>query len=300
MSSSVLFDAPGPRARARHRLIAVGGGIVLAGLLAYVLVALGRNGELTAAKWSPFLEWSTWRYYLLLGLANTLKAAALSIVLALVFGIVFGVGRLSDNRSIRWVSGLVVEFFRSVPVLIMMIFFFGVYANNQVFSAETNPFAAVVTGLTLYNGSVIAELVRSGVHSLPKGQAEAGLSVGLTRGQTMRAIQLPQALTAMLPALVSQLVVITKDTALGYIITFPELLQQANNLASLNSNVIPAFVVVGLMFIVLNNLLTWVAGKVEARVNRRGGHAIHATEAGEAAPAEEPGGEVGQEAGSGR
>ncbi|EAY6652718.1 ABC transporter permease subunit, partial [Salmonella enterica] len=121
----------------------------------------------------------------------------------------------------------------AVPVLLMMIFaYFGLYARGTFFSAETAPLAAVVTGLTLYNGSVIAELVRSGVFSLPKGQSEAGLSVGLTQSQVMRSIQLPQALTAMLPALIGQFVVILKDSALGYQVTYLELLNWSKTLGS--------------------------------------------------------------------
>ncbi|HPF81061.1 amino acid ABC transporter permease [Nostocoides australiense] len=270
MSTSVLFDAPGPKARRRHRVVAITGGLLLLVLLALVGRALHANGEFAGAKWSPFADWGTWRYYLLLGIWNTIKAAAAAVVLAMIFGFVFGVGRLSRNVVIRWVSGAIVEFFRAVPVLIMMIFFFGVFAYNQVFPAAWNPFAAVVTALTLYNGSVIAELVRSGVFGLPKGQAEAGLSIGLTPGQTLRNIQLPQAITAMLPALVSQLVVILKDTALGTIITYPELLQQAQNLASARSNVIPALLVAAAVFIAINYLLTWLAARLEARINRRG------------------------------
>jgi glutamate transport system permease protein len=217
--------------------------VLLLALAVLVIRALYNNGEFTSAKWSPFGEWSTWRFYLLLGIWNTIKAAVAAVALAMAFGFVFGVGRLSQNRAIRWISGAIVEFCRAVPVLIMMIFFFGIYAYNGVFPAAWNPFAAVVTALTLYNGAVIAELVRSGVFGLPKGQAEAGLSIGLTPSQTLVQIQLPQAITAMLPALVSQLVVILKDTALGTIITYPELLQQAQNLASARSNVIPALLV---------------------------------------------------------
>lgn len=270
MSASVLFDAPGPKARARHRIVAIAGGLLTLLLAVLIVRALARNGEFAGAKWSPFLEWSTWRYYLLIGLWNTIKGAAISVVLALAFGFVFGVGRLSEVRPIRWVSGAIVEFFRAVPVLIMMIFFFGVYAYNQVFPAAINPLAAVVTALTLYNGSVIAELVRSGVYGLPAGQREAGLSIGLTGPQALRSILLPQAVTAMLPALVSQLVVILKDTALGTIITYPELLQQGQNLASSKSNVIPTLLVVAAIFIAINYLLSWLAGRLEARINRRG------------------------------
>lgn len=270
MSASVLFDSPGPKARARYRIIAVIGGLIVLGLLLLAVLRLADAGQLTAEKWSPFAHWDVWRYYLLIGLWATLKAAALSVIGALIFGVVFGLGRLSDNRVIRWISGAVVEFFRAVPVLIMMIFFFGVYARGQVFAASQNPFAAVVTALTLYNGSVIAELVRSGVYGLPKGQREAGLSVGLTNSETLRTILLPQAVTAMLPALVGQLVVILKDSALGAIITYPELLQQAQNLGSARSNPLPAFVVAALIFIAINFLLTTAAGRLERRINRRG------------------------------
>ncbi len=224
MSASILFDAPGPKARARQRVIAVIGGLVMLAFVAFALWKLWEKGNLEPAKWTPFLTGEIWTAYLIPGLLNTLKAAAISIVLAGIFGVIFGMGRLSPNKAIRWVSTIVVEFFRSVPVLVMMIAAFSLYAFQVKMDPDYTPLAAVVTGLTLYNGSVVAELLRSGVGSLPKGQAEAGLSIGLTGGQTLRSIQLPQAVTAMLPALVSQLVVVLKDTAIGTIITYPELL----------------------------------------------------------------------------
>ncbi|MGE9807094.1 MULTISPECIES: amino acid ABC transporter permease [unclassified Janibacter] len=267
---TVLFDNPGPKARRRYRLLAVVGVLVAALLLWVVVGKLNEYREFSGAKWSPMATWSTWRYYLLLGLWNTIKAAVLSVIGATVYGFILGAGRLSGNRFVRWVSGAVVEFFRAVPVLIMMIFFFGIYAYNGVFSSSLNPLAAVVTALTLYNGSVIAELIRSGVHSLPRGQSEAGLSIGLSPGQVLRSIQIPQAVTAMLPALVSQLVVILKDTALGTVITYPELLQQGQNLSALHSNIFAALLVVAFMFIALNWGLTWLAGRLEQRINRRG------------------------------
>lgn len=270
MSTSVLFDTPGPRARTRYRIIALLGLLVALAIGWVVVDRLNQYQEFSGAKWSPMATWSTWRYYLLLGLWNTIKAAGLSVLGATVFGFVFGSGRLSQHAPVRWISGAVVEFFRAIPVLIMMIFFFGIYAYNGVFSAELNPLAAVVTALTLYNGAVMAELLRSGVHSLPAGQAEAGLSVGLSPGQVLRSIQIPQAVTAMLPALVSQLVVILKDTALGTVITYPELLQQGQNLSSLHSNIFAALVVVALIFITVNWALTALAGLLERRISRRG------------------------------
>ncbi len=274
-----LFDAPGPRARRRHAILTGVGLLVAAFGLYLVYVKLDEKNQFDSALWQPFLTAEVWTEYLIPGLIGTFKAAAISIVLAAVFGLVFGMGRLSHVAAIRWVSGAVVEFFRSVPVLIMMIFAFGVYAQNQVFSSEVNPLAAVVTGLTLYNGAVVAELVRSGVFSLPKGQAEAGLSIGLTRGQTLRSIELPQALTAMLPALVGQLVVVVKDSALGSIITYGELLDWSKTLGSAYANTVPAYIVAAALFIVINYLLTALARYVERRLSSRGRTTLHATTA---------------------
>ena len=221
-SQQILFDVPGPKARARHRVLAVVGAVVVLGLLALVVRGLANpdNNQLSAEKWSPFLDGVTWTAYLLPGLANTLRAAGLAVVLSLVVGLALGVGRLAGNRLLRGVCGALVEFLRSVPVLIMMLFvyYFCIYVLGVLGDAST--FIGVVGGLTLYNSAVIAELIRSGVAALPRGQREAGLAVGLGSRQVLASILLPQAITAMLPSLISQLVVILKDTALGYIISY--------------------------------------------------------------------------------
>ena len=271
-ASSVLFDAPGPRARRRHALLAVLGLVLLVVIIVLVLRKMQSAGQLDPALWKPFVtDRSVWRDYLVKGLWATLKAAAISIVLAGVFGIVLGLGRLSHLAPLRWVCGIIVEFFRAVPVLLLMIFaYFGIYTRSDIFSAETAPLAAVVTGLTLYNGSVIAELVRSGIFALPKGQSEAGLSIGLTASQTLRSIQLPQALTAMLPALIGQFVVILKDSALGYQVLYQELLTWSKTLGSAFSNTVPAYIVCGLLFILINYSLSKLAGLVQRRLSRRG------------------------------
>jgi glutamate transport system permease protein len=269
-AQNVLFDAPGPRARRRHAILTAFGVVLLLATLALVLWKLNAQGQLTAELWSPLVDPEVWTSYVVPGLLNTLKAAAVSIVAAMAFGILFGMGRLSQNAAIRWVSGIIVEFFRAVPVLLMMYFLFQLFAFNNVFTASLNSFMAVVIALTLYNGSVIAELVRSGVFSLPKGQSEAGLSIGLTAPQTMRSIQLPQALTAMLPALVSQVVVILKDSALGAAITYPELLQSMRDMGTAYATVLPAYILAAAIFIALNFGLTTLAGRVESRLNRRG------------------------------
>jgi len=269
-AQNVLFDVPGPKARRRHAIIAVVGAVFAGGLLAIVIVKLGQKGNLASAKWSPFLTGEIWSNYLIPGLIGTLKAAAISVVLAMVVGLLLGLGRLSEIGPVRWVCTVIVEFFRSVPVLLMMIFAFNVFVFNNLFASDLKPLAAVVTGLTLYNGAVVAELVRSGVGTLPSGQREAGLSIGLTPSQTLRSIQLPQALTAMLPAIVGQLVVVLKDSALGTIITYPELLNIADQIGSYKSNPVPSLIVAAVMFIIMNYLLTVLAGRVELRLRQRG------------------------------
>ncbi|OAH54122.1 amino acid ABC transporter permease [Dietzia cinnamea] len=270
-TQAVLFDAPGPKARLRHRVLTVVGAILVLGIAYIVFLQFQKAGQLKAFMWEPFVtDPEVWTSYLIPGLKGTFTAAGISIVLAVVFGLLFGMGRLSPFAPLRWFCSVIVEFFRAVPVLLMMVFaYFGYFATSDLVPNQHAPLAAVVTALTLYNGAVIAELVRSGVHGLPKGQSEAGLSVGLTSGQVLRSIQLPQALTAMLPALVGQLVVVLKDSALGYGITYLELLNWSKTLGSAYANTVPAYIVAGILFIVINYSLTKLAVYLEGRMKKR-------------------------------
>jgi glutamate transport system permease protein len=266
--ATVLYDAPGPRAKVRNHIISAVV-LVLVLLAAYVIYAkLDEKGQLTSEKWSPFTESSTWTTYLIPGIQGTLVAAGLSIVLALILGAVLGIARLSDHRPVRLVAGFFVELFRAIPVLILMIFLYQFFAEYQVFKSRYLALAAVVTGLTLYNGSVIAEIVRSGIQSLPKGQTEAAMAIGLRKGQIMRMILLPQAVTAMLPAIISQMVVALKDSALGYIIGYVEVVRSGQQVGAFYGNFLPALIIVAIIMIILNSLLTYLATKVEKRLRR--------------------------------
>lgn len=265
--ATVLFDAPGPRARRRHALLNVVTLLVLAAIAAAIIYGL--RAQLAPANWAPFIESTTWTFYILPGILGTLQAAVFAVLLAGVLGIVLGAGRLSANKWLNVPAGIFVEFFRAVPVLIMMIFAWALLLFNGLLTGYLLLLVSVVIGLTFYNASVIAELIRSGVHSLPRGQSEAGLAVGLTRGQTLRLIQLPQAIRAMLPSLVSQLVVVLKDTALGYMIGYAELLRAGQTLASVRGNLIASFIVAAAIFIVINYALTSVAQWLERRMSRQ-------------------------------
>lgn len=283
MTTSPLFDAPGPRTRRAFRVANVLAVVALLGILAWVLAALADRGQLTAAKWEPFLSGSLWTDYLLPGITGTLEAAAISVVLAGVVGVVLGLGRLAPQAPVRAVSGALVEFFRAVPVLLMMVFVYQLLIVYRLVPPDRLALTAVVTALTLYNGSVVAELVRSGVLSLPRGQREAGLSVGLTYGQTLRAVLLPQGVTAMLPALVSQLVVVVKDSALGYLIGYGELLRQAEYISTNYSNYLPAVIVIAAIFIAINVVLSGVASRLSRVLRSRTAGRVRVPTAPEAA-----------------
>lgn len=271
-ATSVLFDVPGPRSRRRIRTANVIAAVLLAALLALLATRLGERGQLEPHRWAAALDADAWTDYYLPGLQFTLQAAGFAVVTSVAFGLVFGFLRLAPFAPVRIAAAVLVEFFRAVPVLLMMVFFYQLFAlasRNGVLSAQDGPYYAVITALTLYNGSVIAELVRSGVRSLPKGQREAAAAVGMTPNQSLRLVEVPQALVAMLPSLLSQFVVILKDSALGYLIGFFELLQYARQLGSGQGNILQTLVVAALLFIVINVILTWVATVLSRRLSSR-------------------------------
>ncbi|MGW0996970.1 amino acid ABC transporter permease [Streptomyces sp. NPDC002520] len=270
--SSVLYDAQGPRGKRRNVLYTVVFLVAFAAVLWWVYTSLDDKGQLDWVLWKPFFSGSeAYSTYIWPGLQNTLKAAALAMVIALPLGATLGIARLSDHRWIRVPAAVLVEFFRAIPVLVLMIFGQALYSQYTDVSSDDRPLYAVVTGLVLYNASVLAEIVRAGILSLPKGQAEAAVAIGLRKGQVMRLVLLPQAVTAMLPAIVSQLVVIVKDTALGgAVLTFPELLASANTMSGYyGANTIASFTVVAVIYVIINFSLTQFASWLEGRLRRR-------------------------------
>ncbi|MGC5011533.1 amino acid ABC transporter permease [Streptosporangium sp. DT93] len=264
---SVLYDIPGPKARTRNTVLTVLT-VVLVLFAAYWMVTkLDEKNQLNADLWTPFLRADVWVNLILPGLVNTLSAALVAAVIAVPFGFVFGIGRLSEHAWIRRSAGAVVEFFRAIPLLIMI--FAVMFGGSAVFGLTVTPFTAVVVGLVLYNGSVLAEIVRAGILSIPRGQSEAALAIGLRRSQVMRMILLPQAVTAMMPAIVAQLVVLLKDTALGFIVAFEDLLNAgARVLPSNFNNIIPAVIVIAIIYIIINVMVGAVATWLEKRSRR--------------------------------
>jgi glutamate transport system permease protein len=277
--ATVLYDVPGPRARRRNRVLTAVFTVAFAALVALAAWQLGRKDQWAAQKWRPFLRADIWTRHIIPGIAGTLTAAAIAAVLALAFGVVFGVARVSGPWWITMPAGAVVELFRAIPLLLLI--FFASYVPGALTNFSWNPTAlqAVVFGLTMYNGSVLAEVVRAGINAVPKGQSEAGYAVGLRKGQLMRLILVPQAITAMMPAIVSQLVVLLKDTALGTIIAYGNLTSNVSILQNLYTNAIPAAIVIACVYIPINLALSWTATQLEWRNRQRGRSAAGAATA---------------------
>ena len=275
MSQAVLYDVQGPKARRRVLLVSLVGGAVLLLLLALAARRLADNGQFEYEKYEPFLtEPVLYERVLLEGLRNTLTAAAYALVLALVLGILLAFGRLSHRWFVRLPATAFVEVFRGLPLLLLILGLFLAYPAVTG-GSELSALWALVIGLTLYNGSVIAEIIRAGVLAIPKGQSEASLAMGMGRGQTLRLVLLPQAVRVMLPALISQLVVLLKDTSLGFVIGFAEMLRISGRLVQSLDNPIQLYVFVALIYIVINSLLSGLAGYLERRQRRTmGGRTI--------------------------
>ncbi|SDR01634.1 amino acid ABC transporter permease [Thermostaphylospora chromogena] len=263
--ATVLFDAPGPRARLRNHTLTVLGLVGIAAIVYFVYAKFDEKGQWRAEIWEPFLRPETWQDFILPGLWGTLTAAGIASVLALIFGAVFGLARLSDHRWIRVPAGVVVEVFRAIPLLLLIFFIF--YLLPSVAGSGDYTLIAVVAGLTLYNGSVLAEVVRAGVLAVPKGQSEAAYAIGLRKTGVLWLVLLPQAVTAMMPAIVSQLVVLLKDTALGYIIAYVDLLNMGFKIipAVFFGSLIPAAIVIGIIYVSLNLALSALATWLERR-----------------------------------
>ncbi len=290
---SVLYDAQGPRAR---RLTAIGTGVAVLALLGlgYLVVRrLIQRDQFSMELWGPWIDpsneafGSVWRL-VRDGIVTTIEAAVVAMALSVVLGTLIAVARLSLGRAGRIPLIAVVEILRGLPVVVLI--YIGVRVLDDVgVDLSGLPggqvFWGLVIGLTAYNMVIFAEIVRAGVASLPRGQREAALATGLTNGQTMRLVLLPQAFRVMLPAIISQLVVVLKDTSLiAFVTNFDELLSQGERIQRNLDNPIQTFIMIALLYIAINYALSRLAGYLEARQARASRRVDVVTDAGPNVP----------------
>jgi glutamate transport system permease protein len=281
MTEAVLYDATGPRGRRRILIGSLVGGLALALVVAAAVARLAANGVFEAERWRVLTQGDLQRL-LGRGMAATLRAALVAMVLAMAVGGLLAVARLSRRRWLAMPAGAWVELFRGLPLLLLILFLFlGLPAVGITISV----FWALVAGLTLYNSAVIGEIFRAGILSLPKGQTEAAYSIGLRRGQTLGLILIPQAVRLMLPALISQAVTLLKDTSLGFVIAYAELLRTGRNAVEFLGGrySIPVYTAIAVLYIAVNASLSFLARWLDRRTRRRYGRTVETSAADEAA-----------------
>jgi glutamate transport system permease protein len=291
---TVLYDAPGPRAR-RITMIAsvVASAVIAVGAYFLVYRPLAERGQFSMELWGPLVDpsnedFSTVWGRLGDGFLATLKAAALAIAASLILGTALAVLRIQLKRvqsrrfvalnppvayalrALTWILNTItrifVEVLRGIPVVITIFFVWRGLPSTGI--TLDNTMWYLVIGLTLYNMVVIAEILRSGMEGLPGGQREAADAIGLTPFQTTRLVLLPQAFRIMLPALISQLVVVFKDTSLGFIIGYQDTLRIGRSMAQFLTNQIQMYFVIGVIFVLVNYALSKLAQYVERRLAR--------------------------------
>lgn len=256
-----LYEEPGPKTRRKMVIGTVVSLVLLVALAAWVVYRFWVTGQLSARYWELFSWRTTWRY-LFKGLEGTFAVALTAAVLSLVLGMLLMLGRTSRFRVLSAVCAVLTNVLRGVPSLLFIYFFFFAMPNLGI---KMPAFWMLCIPVTLAASGVLAEVFRAGVNAVPRGQTEAGLSIGLTRWKVKTKIVLPQAIRFVIPSLISQLVVVVKDTALAYVVSYPDLMQNAQVLRTNYDALVSTFLVVALIYIVINYLINKLAVLVSRR-----------------------------------
>jgi glutamate transport system permease protein len=243
-----LYEAPGPKTRRRTRIVTFISLILVALGIALIVRQFYVTGQLDAKYWSFFLKPTTWTY-LASGFVGTFKVAFTAGIIALILGVVFMLGRTAHNVVIATIFRVIIDFFRGVPSLLLIYFF---YLALPQYGFRIPAFWIITMPVALAASGVLAEVFRAGVNAVPKGQTEAALSIGLTPSQTMFKIVLPQALKIVVPSLISQLVVVVKDTTVAYVVSYPDLMQNARVLITTHDALLQVYFVVAILYIIVN------------------------------------------------
>ena len=266
MTAPVLADVLGPRARAQVRIASMLATILLAVLAGIAIKRLADNDQLTTDK-LRFLTNPDIIRFLWQGLVATLKVAAVSMTLAILIGAIMALGRLARNGPARWLSGAYVELFRAVPLLLLIYF---CARGLPALNVELSNFWYLVLGLVAYNSAVLGEIFRAGILSLDRGQSEAAFSLGMGYWQAMALVIIPQAARRMIPAIVSQLITLLKDTSLGFVLPYEELLRRGQIVGETTGKpVLQALAFVAVIYMTVNFALSRLARRLEIRQRRR-------------------------------
>lgn len=270
MSAHAIFDASGPRGRRITRIVTVLSVLFVISIGALVIWQLWRTGQLAAAKWDTFINPGIVTY---LGnaLKNTGLAALGAAAIGLPLGLILALGRLSKLKILKWPATAIIEMFRAVPVLLVIYVF--MFALPQ-YDIDLSIYAKLAIPIGLCAAAVMAEVFRAGVLAVPKGQTEAALALGMRETAVMMFVVFPQALRMIIPALLAQAVVVVKDTAFGYVVSYPELMQAGRVLVANTSDLIQTYFVITVIYVLVNMAISWAAQRLERRMSGSKGSRI--------------------------
>ncbi len=260
-----LYDAPGPLEQRRIRIWSSILSVPAFAGVAFVLVTLGGQGLLDSEHWA-ILGQHDLLLALMTGVGATLQVAVVSVVLSLIFGLLLALGRMSARRWISVPSRIWIEALRGLPELLLVFFIYlGVPA---VTGASISTFWALVVGLVLYESASMAEAFRAGFLALPRGQAEAAHALGLRTVKTLRFVLLPQVIRQTLPALISEMVRVTKASSLGFVVGYTDLLLTGEQSIEFlgGEYAVPIFTAVAALYVIICLLLTKLSHILSARL----------------------------------
>ncbi|MDA0170144.1 amino acid ABC transporter permease [Solirubrobacter taibaiensis] len=221
--------------------------------------------------------------FILEGFLINLEIAVISMIFALIVGLLLALARLSVFKPLSWIAGTWVDVFRNLPLIFLILYFaLGLPSSwKQAWedavpswapeAFESGLVLGAFLGLILYNSAVLAEIMRAGILSLPKGQGEAASAMGMTRVQALRYVILPQGLRRMVPATVSQLITLNKDTTLVSIIAITEVMRRGRIVTSsgffveIQAPILQVFIFIGFLFVVVNYALSRLSRRLEIR-----------------------------------
>jgi glutamate transport system permease protein len=264
-ATQVLFDAPGPKGRRRILLLSVLSVLAIAALIAAGLWQFYENGQLASDKWLPYLR-ADYLAFLGKGLWGTLKATAMAGVVAFPFGLLLALARRSKVRVLSPVAAVWIEFFRGIPMLLVVYAFL---LALPAYGVDLPRFWMLVVPMILVSSATTAEIFRAGIGAVDVGQYEAADAIGLSRRQSMFSVILPQAIRLVLPSLVLALVSLLKDSTLGYVVSYNELQFQGKTMVSITRFLVQTYLVVSVIYIVINFLLTRIALLLQKRMTMR-------------------------------
>lgn len=258
-----LYEAPGPRTRRRVRIATAVSLILVVAALAAIGYRFYITGQFAPRYWTFFAKATTWKF-LLQGFAGTVRVALTAGAIALALGLLLMLGRISHLKALSAVCRVVTEFFRSLPSLLLIYFFFLVVPQYGI---KMSSFWMLTLPVALAAAGVLAEVFRAGVNAVPKGQIEAALSLGMSPLRTTFKIVLPQAIRFVIPSLISQLVVVVKDTTVAYVVSYPDLMQNARVLITNYDALVSVYFTIAIIYILINYAINQASIYVSHRLD---------------------------------